>query len=312
MLVLVGANGGERWGNWWTRKEHWGSSAYGVLLWTSFFLFGSVLLLVSSGFIISFLAKTSVITSFISFPFLRFIFLFHFIHIVLPYFFVICNLPSLVNSLIFLCELIDMSMRVLSFSGNRHTGKYHVKPSCHIYFERIFFRSGFNVTSNKAHLKAAFVVLSSRIKISKKSQPGFQELLWYTYFDISLTYLCCCSFFRSFIPFDNSLIHSFFQFNHSIHLLTFDVLVPPSLRSVGRSVCRSVVLSFDLSFVRSYHVSLVCVFSYWFFKVIVFKDSQSCYPIVAVHWLSSHFLLSVKLFDTSSNSLTLSLRLVQR
>ena len=41
----------------------------------------------------------------------------------------------------------------------------------------ITLRSGFNAACNKCHLKAAFVVLSSRTNISKTSQPGFQELV---------------------------------------------------------------------------------------------------------------------------------------
>ena len=39
------------------------------------------------------------------------------------------------------------------------------------------FRSGFMVSEHQALLKKALFVLSSRIKLSSKSQPGFQELL---------------------------------------------------------------------------------------------------------------------------------------
>ncbi|XP_028398344.1 Fanconi anemia group D2 protein-like isoform X2 [Dendronephthya gigantea] len=79
----------------------------------------------------------------------------------------------------FFQDLFEANDGVMDGPGS-DTDEAKIMASC---FERLFFCmaqffswSGFNNACNKSHLKKAFVILSSRTKISKKSQPGFQEL----------------------------------------------------------------------------------------------------------------------------------------
>jgi len=55
----------------------------------------------------------------------------------------------------------------------------HVLDLIGTVFANFCFRSGYMMSEHQSLLKKALFVLSSRIKLSSKSQPGFQELLKY-------------------------------------------------------------------------------------------------------------------------------------